>query len=197
MRRAQLLPCSRSHTSIEEHCASLLLSTHGEIRRSYATLRKRYSALLRRARKGAFQRGYSAGLSAGRNRIEVALRDLGNAYTTVLDGAKDDCRLLAQALAAQIVGTSINERPEILLSWLDRAMTIMKHSQPRVLRYHPRLAAVIQSLHSLIPAQLELIPDSSLEQTDFRLESETGGVECQWREEISGTPIHGSHNPMA
>lgn|GEM_PF-5613927 len=185
MSRVRLLSSMRPSSLVAEHCTSLLLNTNTEMHRSQVALRKKCATLLARARRRAFKRAYSRGMSAGVARIEAVLVELSSAYAVVVDGAKTDCRLLAESLAAQIVEQSIKEHPEILMSWLDRAISIVKDSHQIVLRYHPRLLPLIQHFERHCTTHLRLIADPALKNTDFRLECESGGVECSWREKIS------------
>jgi flagellar biosynthesis/type III secretory pathway protein FliH len=129
------------------------------------------------ARQASYQHGYEAGLAAARQDVSEILAEIKRAYDTTVETAHLDVLETSRGLAQQIVDTALMEHPDILMSWIHQALSVLKNSRTLVLRYHPRFEEMITKLAPKLPEQIHLTCDSTLTSIDLALHGDSGGVE--------------------
>lgn len=177
MIRARIIPPRApqelSLSVAKEHMAqarSLANSQKSRTRR----LIQRYSTWARRA---SYQRGYEEGLAAARHDVSELLAEIKRVYDTTVDTARLDVLEASRNLAQHIVDTALMEHPDVLMGWIQRALTVLKRSRALTLRYHPRLEVTLKQLAPRLPEQIQLVSDATLTSIDLAVQGESGGVE--------------------
>jgi flagellar biosynthesis/type III secretory pathway protein FliH len=135
---------------------------------------QRYSAWARRA---SCQRGYEDGLAAARHDVSELITEIKRVYDTTVDTARLDVLETSRNLAQHIVDTALMEHPDILMRWIQQALTVLKRSRTLTLRYHPRLEATLRQLAPKLPERIQLTCDATLTSIDLAVHGESGGVE--------------------
>jgi flagellar biosynthesis/type III secretory pathway protein FliH len=145
--------------------------------------RSRLKALryAKKIRSRGFNRGYQAGLAAAQGECLVMLQALRGCYEDAVVAAKSDTIALATALAERIVDTTLLERPEVLLAWIEEGLGVLKRSRSLHLSFQPRYQALIEHIQMRLPDTITAEADASLSDSDFVIRSEIGGVEFSWR----------------
>ncbi len=168
-------------TAPSELCLSIIrgrLNLACRLAESHKTRMKqilaRYSNWIRRI---SYQRGYEAGLAAGKEQAATLLHKIEYAYDTTIESAHSDILRTAHELAQHIVDTSLMQHPEVLLQWTNHALAILKRAKTTTLRYHPRIEPALLQVTSNLPQHVRIIPDPSLSSSDLTIECESGAVE--------------------
>jgi flagellar biosynthesis/type III secretory pathway protein FliH len=161
------LSVARKHIA---QAQSLANSQKSHIRRVI----QRYSAW---ARRTSYQHGYKAGLAAAHRDVSELLAQIKRVYDTTIDTAGLDVLETSRNLAQHIVDTALMEHPDVLMSWIQQALGVLKRSRTLTLRYHPRLEGSLKQLAPKLPEQIQLICDETLTSIDLAVQGESGGVE--------------------
>jgi len=132
-------------------------------------------------RERGFAKGYQEGLAAAKAECEATLRALRNCYEDAINAAKSDTHALATSLAERIIDTSLLERPEVLLAWIQEALQLLRRSRNLHLSYQPRYASVMQQVLNHLPQNITASADPCLLEADFTINSDSGGIEFSWR----------------
>jgi hypothetical protein len=73
--------------------------------------------------------------------VSELITEIKRVYDTTVDTARLDVLETSRNLAQHIVDTALMEHPDILMRWIQQALTVLKRSRTLTLRYHPRLEA--------------------------------------------------------
>jgi flagellar biosynthesis/type III secretory pathway protein FliH len=79
-------------------------------------------------------------------------------------------------------GEHIRTTPEILESWIQKAVEHLKISGILTLRYHPRYEEPLKRIVATLPPTIHLVEDPSLREADFVIETTAGAITFSWRE---------------
>jgi flagellar biosynthesis/type III secretory pathway protein FliH len=140
-------------------------------------------------RARGFSKGYQEGLAAAQEECAAALRALRSCYEDALSAAKHDAHALATALAERIIDSTLLERPEVLLAWIQESLQMLKRSRTLHLSFQPRYSGVMQQVMPHLPEGITAQADSSLTEADFIMNGESGGVEFSWRNILQDNQI--------
>jgi flagellar biosynthesis/type III secretory pathway protein FliH len=132
-------------------------------------------------RSRGYSKGYHDGLAAAQEECAAALRALRSCYEDALTAAKHDAHALATALAERIIDSTLLERPEVLLAWIQESLQMLKRSRALHLSFQLRYAGVMQQVMPHLPEGITAQADASLTEADFIMSGESGGVEFSWR----------------
>lgn len=142
-----------------------------------------------RYRDKAKERGYRAGVEQGQResalacaRMVESLRDL---YSTTIDTAHRDASLVAYRIVEELIEQHLRERPEVICSWITRAVEHLKQTSGMTLRYHPRYESTIARGSAQLPVGLTTSMDPTLGAIDFAVTTNVGAVTFSWRELLS------------
>lgn len=184
MIKSQLLP-----SRIPAECAAtvyraIMRDGRGAIAAQMLAARKRASSYARRLRAKGYSAGYEDGIRAARRDCEHALLQLRKAYSDAIAVATGDVQSLTYQLAEKLVDRAFLEKPEVLLSWLERALTLLKRSRALSIHYHPRYEHIMKLISSYLPPAVSSVSSDTLGELDFRIEGERGGVACSVRDAL-------------
>lgn len=150
--------------------------------------RKRARSYVQHARRLGHESGYAAGEQECAEKFRTSIEALGSRYREVSRLAQNEVAQSASELVEQIVESRLQASPTPLQSWIQQALGQLSSGRVLVLRYHPRYEEILSHIASVLPRDIRCEPDPSLGTRDFVIESETGAVECAWRELISLSP---------
>jgi flagellar biosynthesis/type III secretory pathway protein FliH len=184
MIQARLLPTSlQPETSLESY-RNLIAQGRQVIAQERLKSRKKALGYARHIRERGYHDGYAAGLAAAQHNCQSAIDALKARYDEALSAAKADVQQLAQTLAEHIVNKALLERPEALARWINDSVNLLKRSRTLKLSYNPRYESIMEQVAEKIPQGVVAYSDSSLTDTDFVLEADSGGVEFAWKKVI-------------
>ena len=150
--------------------------------RALAQARNRAS----RYRDKAKQRGYRAGLEQARTEssrecaaVVASLRSL---YLDAAEGARKDLSMITRQIVEELIEQRLREGPDLIESWIARAIEHLKHTSNLTLRYHPRYEEPLQALASRVPRGIAVTMDPGLGQVDFALDTNVGAITFSWRD---------------
>ena len=178
----------------ESSCApELILESHrlvmGQAYREKQTIlrqaRKRARSYVQHARRLGHESGYAAGEKECAEKFRTSIEALGTRYREASELAQNEIAQSASELVEQIVESRLQACSSPLQGWIQEALKQLSASHTLVLRYHPRYHEIVTHMGSVLPRDIRCEPDPSLDTKDFTLQSETGAVECSWRELIS------------
>lgn len=147
-------------------------------------------------RARSFARGYQEGLAQAQHECLAALQALRNCYEDALSAAKNDAHALATALAERIIDSSLIERPEVLMAWIQEGLQVLKRARTLHLSYQPRYTAMMERIAPHLPQGITTTADGSLGEADFVISSESGGIEFSWRGILHDKPTPHSVGAM-
>ena len=179
---ATLHPPSESLELAISASRALIQGSRTESANILARARKRAT----RYRQKAKERGYRAGAEQGQRESAIAcarmiesLRDL---YSTTIDTAHQDASLVASRIVEELIEQHLRERPEVICSWITRAVEHLKQTSGMTLRYHPRYESTIRRISTQLPAGISTSVDATLGATDFAITTNVGAATFSWRE---------------
>lgn len=179
---ARLLPPSHSlELAIASHQAIRKLGRRERAELLHKTRRrsKKYSGKAR-------ERGYRAGVERGRHEglqeCRAFIEDLRKLYAITLERARGDVLTVAHHIVETLIGEHIQTTPEILESWIQKAVEHLKSNSILTLRYHPRYEETLGRIVETLPPTIHPVGDPSLQETDFSVETNAGAVTFSWRE---------------
>lgn len=172
------------------HSLELALASHQEIRK---LSRRERAELLQQTRRRskkysgkARERGYQAGLERGRlagfQECRAIIEGLQKLYATTLERATSDVATIAHHIVETLIGEHIRTTPEVLDSWIRKAVEHLKISGILTLRYHPRYEEPLKRIVETLPPTIHLVEDPSLREADFVIETTAGAITFSWRE---------------
>ena len=138
-------------------------------------------------RSRSFNKGYQAGLLAARNECAQTVGALRGCYQEALLTAKGDTLALATALAERIIDSTLIEKPETLLVWIEEGLSVLSRARDIHLAFNPRYEGVMRHLEQHLPETIRIHADPSLSDADFIIRSELGGIEFSWRNALNGS----------
>lgn len=190
MIRARLRPTElQPETSIHAY-QNLIRQGRAELANTRLRSRKRAVSHARFMKKRGYAQGYQAGVDEAKADCARAIEALRDAYSTALEAAQKDILATAQAMAERFIDRSLLENPEIMSSWIQQSIEVLKRSRPLTLHYHPRYERIMATVAPTLPTEVSARADSKLDGIDFTIAGEPGGVEFSWRESLRG----GGHN---
>jgi flagellar biosynthesis/type III secretory pathway protein FliH len=101
---------------------------------------------------------------------------------TTLEKARGDVATIAHHIVETLIGEHIRTTPEILESWIQKAVEHLKSNSVLILRYHPRYEETLKRVVETLPATIHPLGDPSLKETDFSIETNAGSITFSWRE---------------
>jgi flagellar biosynthesis/type III secretory pathway protein FliH len=172
------------------HSLELAIASHQEIRR---ISRRERAELLQQTRRRSKkysgkvrERGYQAGVEKGRlegvQECRVILEELRKLYVTTLDTARADVAIIAHHIVETLIGEHIQTTPEILDSWIQKAVNQLKSKNILTLRYHPRYEDTLKRIVESLSPTIHPVGDPSLREADFAIETNAGNISFSWRE---------------
>jgi flagellar biosynthesis/type III secretory pathway protein FliH len=108
-----------------------------------------------------------------------SLREL---YSTTIDTAHRDAYLMAYRIVEELIEQHLRESPEVIASWIKRAMEHLKQTSAMTLRYHPRYRDPLHHIATHLPGGITISMDESLAEIDFTIDTNVGTVSFSWRE---------------
>jgi hypothetical protein len=158
--------------------------------------RSRQKALryAKKIRSRSFNSGYQAGLVAAQGECLVMLQALRGCYEEAVVTARGDTLALATALATRIIDTTLLERPEVLLAWIEEGLGVLKRARSLHLVFQPRYEVVMRTIAARLPNTITTQADPSLTDADFAIRSEIGGVEFSWRSALGHSEHRDANN---
>lgn len=181
MIRARLRPTEiQPEVSLQAY-RTLIQSGRTEIAQERLRSRNKSLSYARFIRKKAFSKGYLEGLAAAQNDYAQAMQALRLRYSTILDAAKEDTRALAYLLVERLIDMSALENPAILEAWIHQGLETLKQTRNLVIAYHPRYERMMSFLASRLPQGISTRSDKNIQDVDFLIRGEAGGVEFSWR----------------
>jgi flagellar biosynthesis/type III secretory pathway protein FliH len=172
------------------HSLELAIASHQEIRK--LSRRERVELLQQTRRRSkkysgkARERGYQAGLERGRlagvQECRAIIEELQKLYATTLDKARGDVAAIAHHILETLIGEHIRTTPEILDSWIQKAVEHLTINGVLTLRYHPRYEDTLKRILETLPQTIHPVGDPSLRETDFAIETNAGSIAFSWRE---------------
>ena len=179
---ATLHPSSESLELALSTSRALIQTSRAEGAKILAHARKRAT----RYREKAKDRGYRAGFDQGEResatvcaRMIESIRDL---YSTTIDTAHRDASLVAYRIVEELIEQHLRERPEVICSWITRAVEHLKQTSGMTLRYHPRYENTIRRISTQLPAGIAILVDATLGAVDFVVTTNVGAVTFSWRD---------------
>lgn len=139
----------------------------------------------RHIRERGFTKGYQEGLAAAQAECTAALRALRSCYEDALTAARNDTHALATSLAERIIDSTLLERPEVLLAWIQESLQLLKRSRNLQISFQPRYSGVMQQIAAHLPQGITAQVDPALTDADFAINGDSGGVEFSWRNALS------------
>lgn len=143
-------------------------------------------------RQRGFSKGYQEGLAAAQSECAAALHALRSCYEDALIAARDDTHALATSLATRIIDSTLLERPEVLLAWIQESLQLLKRSRNLTISFRPRYFDVMQQIAAHIPQGITAQVDPTLTDADFAINGDSGGIEFSWRNALSDGLNHSS-----
>lgn len=170
--------------------AELLVDTH---RRVTALARQEQSALLQKARKRgkiyskkarelAARQGFAKGLEECRSQYADILDKIQNLYSVTVESAKRDVLAVAHRIVEETISSYLQEHPEQLATWVTESLERLKHARTITLKINPRYTSLLSPLLQRYQGTISTIEDPSLEEIDFSVETNIGGLSFSWRE---------------
>jgi flagellar biosynthesis/type III secretory pathway protein FliH len=181
MRKARLVPTQLAPEITVQTFKQTLTMGRSVLCDERKKSRQKASRYAKYIRARGFTTGYQAGLAAAQEECAAALRALRSCYEDALTAAKNDAHALATALAERIIDSTLLERPEVLLAWIQESVQMLKRSRNLHLSFQPRYAGVMQQVMPHLPEGVTAQADASLTDADFILSGDSGGVEFSWR----------------
>ena len=139
----------------------------------------------RHIRERGYSKGYQEGLAAAQAECAAALRAIRSCYEDALTAAKHDTHALATTLAERIIDSTLLERPEVLLAWIQEALQLLKRSRNLHISFQPQYCGVMQQIAEHLPQGITAHVDPALTDADFAINGDSGGIEFSWRNAIS------------
>lgn len=139
----------------------------------------------RHIRERSFSKGYQDGLAAAQAECTAALRALRSCYEDALTAASNDAHVLACSLAERIIDSTLLERPEVLLAWIQESLRLLKRSRNLHISFQPRYSGVMQQIAEHLPEGITAQVDPKLIDADFAIAGDSGGVEFSWKNALS------------
>lgn len=151
-----------------------------------------------RYREKSKERGYRAGFERGLRESAVqcarTVESLQDLYATTVEAAQRDVSIVAYRLVEELIEEHLRERPEVLSSWMTRAIAHVKQTSSMTLRYHPRYEKTLHHIAPCLPSGITIRLDPTLEEVDFAIDTTIGAVTFSWREllrSLKPTPSNG------
>lgn len=172
------------------HSLELAIASHQEIRK---LSRRERAELLRQTRRRSKkysgkvrERGYQAGIERGRHEgiqeCRAILEELRKLYMTTLEKARVDVTTIAHQIVETLIGEHMRTTPEVLDSWIQKAVNHLKSNGILTLRYHPRHEETLKRVVETLPTTIHPVGDPSLKEADFAIETNAGTITFSWRE---------------
>jgi flagellar biosynthesis/type III secretory pathway protein FliH len=181
------------------HSLELAIASHQEIRK---LSRRERAELLHHTRRRskkysgkARERGYQAGVERGRNEgiqeCRALIVDLQKLYAITLERARGDVLTMAHHIVETLIGEHIKTTPEILKSWIQKAVEHLRINGILTLRYHPRYEDTLQLIIETLPHTIHPVQDPLLREADFAIETNAGAITFSWRELLASLRTEG------
>jgi flagellar biosynthesis/type III secretory pathway protein FliH len=193
MIRARLLPTSLQPEISLETYRNLIAQGRQVIAQDRTKSRRKALQYAHHIRERGYKNGYEAGLQAAHDDCQAALHALRARYEDALLAARADALALAQSLAEQLVDRAFLETPEALARWINDSIALVKRSRTLKLTYNPRFEPIMQRILERIPQGVTASPDPTLQELDFVLEGEMGGVEFAWKDIMKHAALNSQH----
>jgi flagellar biosynthesis/type III secretory pathway protein FliH len=161
---------------------AILNASRTESAKILGQARKRAS----RYREKSTERGYRAGFERGEKessqRCGEVVQSLRALYSTTVDKAQEDVLLVAHRIIEELIDERLRESPELLTSWITRAMAHVRQDIEMTLRYHPRYQENLKDVTACLPRRLTTSMDPTLGEADFAIDTNVGSISFSWRE---------------
>jgi flagellar biosynthesis/type III secretory pathway protein FliH len=157
-------------------------ATRRESARILAATRRRAAQYRERAKARAYRVALEEGRAESARQCAEVVTLLGKLRSEVVDAAHHEVTLLAHQIIEELIDQRLREGPELLASWITRAVEHLKCQRGMILRYHPRYEAIFNDVAPRIPARISTSSDPSLGNRDFAIDTDVGAVTFSWRE---------------
>lgn len=190
MINARLLPTSLPPDLSIKNYRAIIEGGRNQIAQQQNRSRGKALTYARHIRAKGFNKGYQEGLEAARAECLQAMRAMRECYEQALDAARQDALAIARNLAEKIVDTTLLGHPEALLAWIQQSTAILKRGRNLNLSYHPRYEAMLHQIAPHLPSGITISSDPNLSDSDFVLQSDSGGVEFSWRTALNDSVVN-------
>lgn len=156
--------------------------------------RKRVTRYRERSKERGYRAGFERGLNESALQCARTVESLQNLYATTIETAQRDVSIVAYRMVEELIEEHLRERPEVISSWMTRAIAHVKQTSGMTLRYHPRYEETLHHIASCLPSGITTRLDPTLGEIDFAIDTTIGAVSFSWREllrSLKPTPSNG------
>jgi len=182
---ATVLPPSESPELALSTARALIHSSRTESAEILTNTRKRAKRYREKAKERGYRAGMERGLADGALECAKIIESLRELYSSTIDVAHRDAGIVAYRIVEALIDQHLRDRPELIATWIKRAVEHVNTTCGMSLRYHPRYHETICRITAHLPSGIVPSIDSSLGEVDFAIDTNVGAIAFSWRELLS------------